>query len=155
MFLSKIAQLYPEFKSTDGLGNSLFHKIDGTYKERENRPFLIMSSTSWTEDEDFSLLLNALSDYDDLDVESLPNIICVITGKGPLKDFYINIVSRKDWQKVTIVMPWLTSEDYPKMVGSADLGISLHTSSSNLDLPMKIIDMFGCAVPALSIKYDT
>lgn len=155
LFMSKLAQLYPEFRSDDGSGNRYFHKVDGTYREREDRPLLIVSSTSWTEDEDFSMLLKALEDYDDMSNPSLPRIMCVITGKGPQKDFYKKIVERKDWQKVKIVMPWLTSEDYSKMVGSADLGVSLHTSSSNLDLPMKIVDMFGCAVPALSVKYTT
>merc|ERR1712135_48040 len=107
-----------------------------------NRPALLISSTSWTEDEDFGILLSALKEYDTYALEKvggdLPNLICVITGKGPLKDHYCSLISNQVWRKVQIITPWLEPEDYPKLLASADLGVCLHTSSSGVDLPMKV-----------------
>ena len=115
---------------------------------------LLVSSTSWTPDEDFSILLNALMYYSDLAITShpeLPEILIVVTGKGPQKAAFLSkIESLKAVEKlemVTIETAFLSNHDYARLLGSADLGISLHTSSSGVDLPMKVVDMFGAGLP--------
>ena len=115
---------------------------------------LIVSSTSWTPDEDFSVLLDALAAYSTKagePTETLPKILAIITGKGPEKEFYLKKIrlmkDRGALQNVVVTTAWLTTEDYAALLGSADLGISLHTSSSGVDLPMKVVDMFGTGLP--------
>lgn len=129
---------------------------------RPDRPAILLSSTSWTEDEDFDLLLDALQHYnqsiiEQSDLESkqmrLPKLVCVITGKGPLKAYYEEKIQNMKFEHIDIVLPWLSAEDYSKMVGSCDIGVSLHSSSSGVDLPMKVVDLFGCGIPVLAYKY--
>lgn len=116
---------------------------------------LIVSATSWTPDEDFSILLNALSAYSAQATSKpqLPKILAIITGKGPLKEHYLSKVhtlnQENKLQNVIIRTAWLTPEDYALLLGAADLGVSLHTSSSGVDLPMKVVDMFGAGLPVV------
>ncbi|KAJ7651991.1 mannosyltransferase [Mycena polygramma] len=137
--------------------------LDPIYSEikapflRDDRPALLVSSTSWTEDEDFSILLAALGEYDARAAgKKLPKLLVILTGKGPLREKYMKEVGKlqKKWKSVRCVSMWLDAEDYPVLLGAADLGISLHASSSNLDLPMKVVDMFGCALPVCALDFS-
>jgi beta-1,4-mannosyltransferase len=159
--MKRMAKASPEiFGDMDGLetGQTRFtiQSPDGI-QLREDRPALLISSTSWTADEDFDILFDALTTYDKKlnsspSTASLPKIVCVVTGKGPLKEHYLNKMPKFD--HVQVCTPWLDAEDYPMLMASADLGVCLHTSSSGFDLPMKAVDMLGCRVPVLALKYD-
>lgn len=120
----------------------------------EQKTRLIVSSTSWTADEDFGVLLEALCSYSASATSShpqLPELAVVITGKGPQKQHYLDKIQelyRGDaLEMVHIYTDWLSYADYAQLLGSADLGVSLHTSSSGVDLPMKVVDMFGTGLP--------
>lgn len=53
----------------------------------KDRPVLMLSSTSYTPDEDFMVLVNALDLYD-ADPSTRQTIQVVVTGRGPLREFY-------------------------------------------------------------------
>lgn len=115
----------------------------GQPKARRRRPKLLVSSTSWTADEDFGLLLAALASLDvALRAEAAAAnellVVAVITGKGPQKEMYREKLRGMPLAHVGVVTMWLEPEDYPKLLGAADLGVSLHTSTCGLDLPMKV-----------------
>ena len=119
---------------------------------------VLVSSTSWTADEDFSILLEAVEAYCQNAKKSntavLPRLLIIITGKGPLKEAFGKQVKHSDFQGKLSCALILTAyfedvEDYAALLACADLGISLHTSSSGLDLPMKVVDMFGAGLPVI------
>lgn len=115
---------------------------------------LLVSSTSWSPDEDFDMLLDALVSYSDLAMTShpyLPEIVTVVTGKGPLKDKFLDKIqllkSRDKLEMVMFRTAWFSIAEYASLLSVADLGVSLHMSTSGLDLPMKVVDMFGAGLP--------
>lgn len=117
---------------------------------------VLVSSTSWTADEDFSLLIDALCRYSELASTTntqLPFVLAIITGKGPQKEMYVKQISQLEAAgklgKVAIRTAWLSTGDYARLLASASLGVSLHTSSSGVDLPMKVVDMFGAGLPVV------
>lgn len=117
---------------------------------------LLVSSTSWTPDEDFSILLSALQSYsEELTLGKLPvkPLLVMVTGKGPQKETYLKKIAslreKGELNNITILTPWLTAQNYANLLASADLGVCLHMSSSGVDLPMKVVDMFGSGLPVV------
>ena len=104
-----------------------------------------------------------------IDSQLKSEIVLAITGKGPEKEYYLKKISEIEFKNVLIFTPWLEADDYPKLLGCADLGVCLHTSSSGLDFPMKgkhilgwvyrdesfslVIDMFGSGLPVLALNF--
>ncbi|KAJ9528520.1 hypothetical protein QJQ45_020513 [Haematococcus lacustris] len=134
----------------------------GGLQLRMDRPAVVVSSTSWTPDEDFSILLAAAQLYDTAVQAAaaatasggLPRVLFLITGKGPQRDMYLQQLRGMTFKHVAFRTLWLEPGDYPLLLGTADIGVSLHASSSGLDLPMKVVDMFGSGLPVFALAYS-
>ncbi|KAH8920324.1 glycosyltransferase family 33 protein [Atractiella rhizophila] len=129
-------------------------------RPKESKEALLVSSTSWTADEDFSILLQALDDYETVFTsqkhKKLPRLLMCITGKGgALKTAFEDQVRERKWTSVRVWTGWLPMVEYEQLLGSADIGISLHQSSSGFDLPMKVVDMFGCGLPVCALRFSS
>lgn len=166
---SSVSTTIPSTTTSSSLSSSsptstLFTELStGNHSEpqmRNDRPAFIISSTSWTEDEDFGILLEALIEYDKVTTNNTtiakqyPDIVVIVTGKGPLRSMYEQRIKELSLKRIHIRTLWLAASDYPLLVGAADLGVCLHFSTSGLDLPMKVVDMFGAGTPVAAIKYS-
>jgi beta-1,4-mannosyltransferase len=109
----------------------------------------IVCPTSWTADEDFDLeALEALRAP-----RRFPDLVILVTGDGNRRAEFERRFAGLPARRVQLRTRWLEPEDYPRSVGSADLGLCLHRSSSGVDIPMKVADLFGAGVPVFALDY--
>ncbi len=125
------------------------------------RAAVIVSPTSWTEDEDFALLLEAvercevlIASHEAAESRSPAQpLLIFLTGEGPLRSRYEVSIRQRTGRRIHVHTAWLAPEDYPLLLGAADLGLCLHRSASGVDLPMKVADMFGAGLPVCALDY--
>ena len=101
----------------------------------------------WTADEDMALLLDALECLDTREIEMH------LTGDGPLRaglEPRIAALRAAGW---TIHTGFLREAEYRALLGRCHFGLSLHRSSSSLDLAMKVVDLFAAGVPVCALNY--
>lgn len=90
----------------------------GEVQLRDDRTFLLLSSTSWTPDEDFNILLNALllldHGWSSDSSHKKSRLLVAVTGKGPLKETFEKNVADLEkegkLQHIRIRTVWLESE---------------------------------------------
>ena len=121
----------------------------------------IVCPTSWTADEDFDLVIEAVRELEDrirgweagLASRRFPDLVILVTGEGQRRTEFERHFAGLPARRVQLRTRWLEPEDYPRLVGSADLGLCLHRSSSGVDIPMKVVDLFGAGVPVFALDY--
>jgi beta-1,4-mannosyltransferase len=121
----------------------------------------IVCPTSWTEDEDFDVVIDAVRRLEDRirgwetanPSARFPDLVILVTGDGARRIEFERRFAGLPARRVHLRARWLEPEDYPRVVGSADLGLCLHRSSSGLDIPMKVADLFGAGVPVCALDY--
>ena len=77
----------------------------------------------------------------------------LVTGDGRRRKEFERRFAGLPARRVQLRTRWLEPEDYPRIVGAADLGLCLHRSSSGMDIPMKVADLFGAGVPVCALDY--
>jgi beta-1,4-mannosyltransferase len=121
----------------------------------------IVCPTSWTEDEDFDLIIDAVPRLEErirgweaaAAGRRFADLVILVTGDGARRAEFERRFAGLPARRIHLRARWLEPEDYPRVVGSADLGLCLHRSSSGLDIPMKVADLFGAGVPVCALDY--
>jgi beta-1,4-mannosyltransferase len=121
----------------------------------------VVCPTSWTEDEDFDVIIDAVvrlehrvRGWEGAERDRrFPDLVVLVTGDGERRAEFERRFAGLPARRIHLRARWLEPDDYPRVVGSADLGLCLHRSSSGLDIPMKIADLFGAGVPVLALDY--
>jgi beta-1,4-mannosyltransferase len=142
--------------------NDLWLRLARELNLGSRRVPIVVCPTSWTPDEDFDILLEALERTERvLTTErgaaadgDAPVLAVLMTGRGELRETFEKRVSRRTLKRLAVRTVWLEPADYPVLIGMADLGLCLHQSSSGLDLPMKIADFRGAGVPVCAYDYS-
>ena len=123
---------------------------------------IVVCPTSWTPDEDFDLLLEALERTErqlkrDRRIRRDVTVAELCWSSSPVAALCANRSRRAPRggtsRRIAVRTLWLEPADYPKLIGMADVGLCLHQSSSGLDLPMKLADFRGCGVPVAVFDY--
>jgi beta-1,4-mannosyltransferase len=139
----------------------LWDKLASEHQLGSTRPPVVVCPTSWSPDEDFDLLLEALERAErnltranlTIGNPSNPSLMVFLTGRGPLRPTFEQRAARRNFKAICVKTVWLEPADYPTLIGMADLGLCLHQSSSGLDLPMKLADLRGAGVPVATYDY--
>jgi beta-1,4-mannosyltransferase len=121
----------------------------------------VVCPTSWTEDEDFDVAVDAVRMLEERirgweaaqPNRRFPEIVILVTGDGARRAEFERRFAGLPARRIQLRARWLEPDDYPRVVGSADLGLCLHRSSSGLDIPMKVADLFGAGVPVCALDY--
>jgi len=126
-------------------------------RREENDDFTVrlVAPTGWTLDEEPTPLIDAVLRYDRAAAEAptLRRLDVRITGEGPLRSAWEAKLRELRLRRVEVTTTWLSPDAYAELLASADLGVSLHRSSSGIDLAMKVADMLGSGIPVCAFDY--
>jgi len=145
-------------------GNDLWQRLSRDLNLGTRRVPLVVCPTSWTPDENFDLLLEALERSERVlagrkagdapdSTRADGGLAVLLTGRGQLKADFEKRLARRTFKHLAVRTVWVEPKDYPVLVGIADAGLCLHQSSSGLDLPMKLADFRGAGVPVCAYDY--
>src|SRR5688500_5473138 len=108
--------------------SALWNTLAAQYQFGSARPPIVVCPTSWTPDEDFDLLLEALERAErrltgnagrgDIPAGlSTPALAVFLTGRGAQREAFEQRAARRNFKAIAVKTLWLEPADYPTLVG--------------------------------------
>jgi beta-1,4-mannosyltransferase len=113
----------------------------------EGARLIAVCPAGWTADEDMPMLLDAL------ELSTAREIEIHLTGDGPLRAHLEPRIAALRAAGWPIHSGYLSEKEYRRLLGRCHFGLSVHRSSSGLDLAMKVVDLFAAGVPVCALDY--
>ena len=111
------------------------------------RRLVAVCPAGWTADEDMQML------FDSLELLRRRELEIHVTGDGPLRSRMQPRIAALRASGFDIHTGFLSEPEYRMLIRRADIGLSLHRSSSGLDLAMKVVDLFSAGAPVCALDY--
>lgn len=118
-------------------------------------PLVVVAPMGWSRDDDLPLLseaLRLLAGRMDSDREAGRTLRVLVSGDGPLRPEWGPRLGALGGTRLEVETRDVAVEEYPGLLASSHLGLSVHRSSSGLDLPMKILEMRTVGIPVLAME---
>jgi beta-1,4-mannosyltransferase len=139
-----------------------FHDMPMQHPPNPERPLprgdervTIMTGTSFTEDEDLPMIEEAAGPLDALAAAGrIPPITFIVAGDGDRREELERKWLALPLRHVRFEFGWFPQDEYQSRLRQSTIGLSLHRSTNNLDLPTKVSDMIGAGLPMLFLDYD-
>lgn len=120
---------------------ALYAAIPALADTTEHPGPVMICPSSWSADDDLDLLLNTLPSLDQRLVAECRSMLLILSGDGPRRAEFEAQLTALSLHAMTVRCVWVPLQQYPDLLASADIGLSLHRSASGLDLPMKLFEM--------------
>jgi beta-1,4-mannosyltransferase len=148
----------PNAVERDRIRQELFASL--VVRESQATGFIVCPA-GWTANEDFDLVIEAVQQLEEHvrgweagdSSRRFPDLVILVTGDGLRRVEFERRFAGLSARRAQLRTRWLDRKDYPRIVGSADVGLCLHRSSSGLDIPMKVADLFAAGLPVCALDY--
>ena len=121
----------------------------------------IVCPTSWTEDEDFDLVIDAVPRLEERirgweagqRRPAFPDLVILVTGDGARRAEFERRFAGLPARRFSCARAGSSPKTTRVSSAAPISGLCLHRSSSGLDIPMKVADLFGAGVPVCALDY--
>lgn len=120
-------------------------------------PLVVVAPMGWTRDDDLPLLgeaIRLLTKRIGAATGYRKTLRLIVSGNGPLRADWSPRLRALAGDGLRIETPDVSVDEYPTLLASAHLGLSIHRSSSAMDLPMKVVEFRAVGLPVLALEDD-